>query len=183
MDRRTRFFWTLSIFLAIVVLLWQGIKLNSIRSKRIQLVDQAKRVVIGTDQELEKVITSLENSLKERSEFVFDLRNNPMKLDKVVFMTDDMGRLIASMQANTIRVSGLYMNFSPPKATAEFQGKEYTLTVGSKVGEEKVIGINKDGIVTLREGKRKFHPLQGRTLDPSSNEYLSRRTQYDEETY
>ncbi len=183
MERRTRFFWTLAIMFGLIVATWQYFSLRGIQDSREKFEEAAARTTIGADEELEGVINSLESNLAERSEFIFELRNNPMKLNKVVFLTDEYGRLIASVQANVIRVSGLYMNFNPPRATAEYQGKEYSLKVGSIVGNEKVIRITEDGIVTLKEGKRKFYSLQGRTMDPEEAQYLTRRTQYDEETF
>ena len=183
MERRTRFFWSLAIMFGVVVILWQFISLRSINERRDYYYEAAARTTIGTDEELEAVINSLEANLEARSQFTFDLRNNPMKLNKVVFMTDDYGRLIAGVQSNVIRVSGLYMNFNPPRATAEYQGKEYSLKVGESIGNEKVIRITQDGIVTLKEGKNKFYPLQGRTMKPEDAQFLTRRTQFDEETF
>jgi hypothetical protein len=183
MERRTKFFWTLIIFISVLAFLWQVFILKGIRETRFDLVESSKDVSIGADKELEEVINSLEAKLRDQSDFEFKLKNNPMKLNKVIFLTDDMGRLIQSMQANTIRVSGLYMNFSPPRATLEFQGKEHQVKVGDKVGDHKIIRISEDGVVVWKDGKAKFHPLQGRTVNPEQARTMTRESEFEEEGY
>ncbi len=179
-DRRTRFFWSVAIGIGMLMLIWELVTLLNINGDLDRYAEAAQRTVIGTDQELTAVIEDLETNLQARSEFKFDLRSNPMKLDKVIFLTDDMGRLIQNMQANTIRVSGLYMNFDPPRATVEYLQKEHTLKVGESVAGEKIVKITRDGIVTYKEGKRRFRPLQGRTIDPSKAGLLTREEPIDQ---
>lgn len=181
MDRRTRFFWSLAIMVGIVVILVEAYTLNDIRKGRERFATAAKEATIGTDEELEKIINFLESNLESRADFNFELKNNPMKLDKVVFLTDEQGRLINSMQANTIRVSGLYMNIKPAKATVEYKGKEYTVKVGSLIEDHKVIRITENGILVLRRGEVKFYSLQGRTLSAEDKNVLSRNSQYEQE--
>ncbi|MBT5269304.1 MAG: hypothetical protein HOL70_07665, partial [Candidatus Marinimicrobia bacterium] len=141
MDRRTRFFWSLTIMAGVVIFVMEVFALRDIRSDREDILRDAANISIGTDEELERVISELETELEERASFKFTLKNNPMKLNKVVFLTDEMGRLIQSMQANTIRVSGLYMNFDPPRATVEFQQKESQVKVGDVLGKFKILRI------------------------------------------
>jgi hypothetical protein len=185
MDRRTRFFWSLTIMAGVVIFGLEVYALNDIRSDREDILKDAANISIGTDEELERVISDLETELEERASFKFTLKNNPMKLNKVVFLTDEMGRLIQSMQANTIRVSGLYMNFDPPRATVEFQQKESQVKVGDVLGKFKILRITENGVVAYREGKSKFYPLQGRTVTADAARNSTRGPQFDdeEETY
>jgi len=185
MDRRTRFFWSLTIMAGVIVFGLEVYALGGIRSDREDILEDAANISIGTDEELERVIGELETELGERASFKFTLKNNPMKLNKVVFLTDEMGRLIQSMQANTIRVSGLYMNFDPPRATVEFQQKESQVKVGDVLGKFKILRITENGVVAYREGKSKFYPLQGRTVTADAARNSTRGPQFDdeEETY
>ena len=183
MERRTKFFWTLIIVLAVLAFIWQSYMLYGMREERLEFIEAAKHVSIGADEELETVINGLEQKLRHQADFQFKLKNNPMKLNKVIFLTDDMGRLIQSMQANTIRVSGLYMNFNPPRATIEFQGKEYQVKRGDDVSGHKISKITKDGVVVWKEGKAKFHPLQGRTVNPEDARKMTRDSEFEEEGY
>ena len=185
MDRRTRFFWSLTIMAGVIVFGIEVYALNGIRSDREDILADAANISIGTDEELETVIGELEAELESREAFKFTLKNNPMKLNKVVFLTDEMGRLIQSMQANTIRVSGLYMNFDPPRATVEFQQKESQVKVGDHLGKYKILRITENGVVAYREGKSKFYPLQGRTVTADAARNSTRGPQFDdeEETY
>jgi len=181
MDRRTRFFWSLTILAGLIVFGMEVYALNGIRADRLEILEATSNISIGTDEELEKVIGDLEAELERRADFKFTLKNNPMKLNKVVFLTDDMGRLIQSMQANTIRVSGLYMNFDPPRATVEFQQKESQVKVGDVIGNYKIIRITENGIVAYREGEAKFYPLQGRTVSAEAARNSTRGPQFDDE--
>lgn len=181
MDRRTRFFWSLTIMAGIVIILFESYTLYGVQEKRQGIARATERTTIGTDKELEGIIQFLESNLEVRSAYKFNLKNNPLKLDKVVFLTDEQGRLINSMQANTIRVSGLYMNIDPPKATVDFKNKEHTVSVGDMVEDYKIIKISKNGILVYRRGEAKFYPLQGRTLDPEDKSVMSRKSQYDNE--
>jgi len=185
MDRRTRFFWSLTIIAGIVIFGMEVYALNGIRSDREDILRDARNISIGTDEELETVISELEAELVQRETFRFRLKNNPMKLNKVVFLTDEMGRLIQSMQSNTIRVSGLYMNFDPPRATVEYQQKESQVKVGDVLGKFKILRITENGVVAWRDGKSKFYPLQGRTVTADAARNSTRGPQFDdeEETY
>jgi hypothetical protein len=185
MDRRTRFFWSLTLMAGVIIFALEVYTLMGIRSDREEILADAANISIGTDEELERVIAELETELEERASFQFTLKNNPMKLNKVVFLTDEMGRLIQSMQANTIRVSGLYMNFNPPRATVEFQQKESQVKVGDVIGKYKILRITENGVVAYREGKSKFYPLQGRTVTADAARNSTRGPQFDdeEETY
>ncbi len=155
--------------------------MSDIRSEREEILQDAKNVSIGTDEELERVIEELEAKLAHQESFKFKLKNNPMKLNKVVFLTDEMGRLIQSMQTNTIRVSGLYMNFDPPRATVEYQQKEFQVKIGDRVGKFKIIRITENGVVAYRDGKAKFYPLQGRTVTADATRAMTRGPQFDDE--
>ncbi|MCF6237850.1 MAG: hypothetical protein L3J79_03400 [Candidatus Marinimicrobia bacterium] len=181
MDRRTRFFWSLTIMAGVIIILFESYTLYDVQDNREKIARATERTTIGTDRELETIIQVLEKTLEARAVYEFDLKNNPLKLDKVVFLTDEQGRLINSQQANTIRVSGLYINIDPPKATVDFKNKEYTVTVGSFIEDHKVIKITKNGILVYRRGEAKFYPLQGRTLDPEDKSVMSRKSQYDNE--
>lgn len=185
MDRRTRFFWTITITLSLVFIVFEAYKLNGFKDRRVGIVRSIEETSIGTDEELERLIGDLENNLASREDFEFTLKNNPLKLQKVVYLTDSEGRLINTATANTIRVSGLYIDIDPPKASVEYKNKEYTVTVGSWIEDHKVIKITKDGILVFRRGEAKFYPLQGRTLDPNARGGAGRRSQYDynEEDY
>jgi hypothetical protein len=181
MDRRTRFFWSLSITLGILVFIWELFVLSGIRSERMDILEDAANISIGTDEELTSVIAALEAQLQTQQTFEFKLKNNPMKLNKVVFLTDAMGRLIQSVQANAIRVSGLYMNFDPPRATIEFQQQEHQVKAGDILGKFKIIRIDDDGVVAYRDGEAKFYPLQGRTVTADAARSMTRGPQFDEE--
>ncbi len=181
MDRRTRFFWSLTILAAVIIFIWEAFLLVDIRSERGEILEKSANISIGTDEELESVISELEAELESRESFRFALKNNPMKLNKVVFLTDAMGRLIQSMQANSIRVSGLYMNFDPPRATVEYQQMEKQVKVGDMLGKFKILRITENGVVAFRDGEAKFYPLQGRTVTAEAARNMTRGPQFDEE--
>ncbi len=181
MDRRTRFFWSIALAAGVLIILFEAYTLNDVKAERKAFAKAAEKTIIGTDDELEEVIVFLEENLEARANFKFDLKNNPLKLDKVIFMTDEQGRLINSQQANTLRVSGLYANINPPKASVEFKNKEFTVKVGDKIEDYRILKISKDGILAIRRGNAKFYPLQGRTLNPEDTSVMSRKSQYDQE--
>ncbi|MBT4948030.1 MAG: hypothetical protein HON27_17935, partial [Candidatus Marinimicrobia bacterium] len=52
MDRRTRFFWSLTIMAGVVIFVMEVFALRDIRSDREDILRDAANISIGTDEEL-----------------------------------------------------------------------------------------------------------------------------------
>jgi|FLOH01.1.fsa_nt_gi hypothetical protein len=169
MDRRARFFWYLTITIATIVSIVEGFTLNSVHETRLEYEELTESKIIGTDEQLVSVIETLETRLKKRNDYVMTLRNDPMKLTKVVMMLDENGNMISTMWANSIRVSSI-ISGEKSYALVQYNKEHRRVEVGDKLGGYKIIMINPDGILTIKEGKKKFHPVQSLAMDPSKIE-------------
>ncbi len=174
MDRRTKFFWSLSLTLAVLVILWESATIWKVHRQRVTFERQSKATVIGTDKELVEVINFLEERLKKRESYRFKARNNPMLLTNAVFIPTGKGGYLQGLWANTIRVSSI-VSGSRRYALVQYKGKNYTVQVGDTVGGEKILEVKQEGIVTIRNGKRHFYPIQGLVLEAEqAARYLQR---------
>jgi len=179
-DRRTRFFWSLSILLAVVIILWETYSLVTLHNQRVGYELSMKRE-LGTDVELDSVINFLEARLEERAEFRFKANENPLDLSRAVYLTDNAAELFQFRQKNTIRVSAVVYGIEP-MAVVQFHGENMQLSVGDSVAGERVIDITPEGMATLKNGGRNLYKITAATLSPEEIEKIrqNRRLSYEE---
>lgn len=169
-DRRTRFFWSLSLFLAVAVILWEVFSLVGLHNQRIGYEKSMKRE-LGTDVELDSVINFLEARLEERAVFTFKADENPLDLSRAVYLTDNAAELFQYRQQNTVRVSAVVYGVEP-MAVVQFHGENMQLAVGDSVAGERVIDITPEGMATLKSGNRNFYKITAATLSPEDIEKI-----------
>ncbi len=169
MDRRARFFWYLTITIAVIIAIVEGFTLSAVANTRMEYEELTKSKIIGTDEQLVSVIETLEARLKKRNDYKMTLLNDPMKLTKVVMMLDENGNLVSTMWANTIRVSSI-ISGEKSYALVQYNKEHQRVEVGDNLGGSKILMINSDGILTIKDGKKKFHPVQSLAMDPSKIE-------------
>ncbi|MCF7840785.1 MAG: hypothetical protein K9N22_08410 [Candidatus Marinimicrobia bacterium] len=181
-DRRTRFFWNLSILLGIVILVWQTFSIVSIRNER-QDYELSMKRELGADTELDSVINFLEARLEDRAMFSFTARENPLDLSRGIYLTDNAADLYRFRQQNIPRVSAVVYG-SKPMVVVQLQGQNMQLAVGDTVAGERIIDITTEGMVTLKNGVRNHYNIAPATLSPEEiNRIRKEKRRANEETY
>ena len=181
-DRRTRFFWSLSLILGVLILLWETYSLTTIHKQRTDYETTMKHE-LGADVELDSVISYLEARLEERAEFKFKTKDNPMDLSRAIFLTDNTTDHYRLKQMNTIRVSAVVFG-AEPAAVVQYKGQNMQLAIGDSVAGERVVSITPEGMVTLKNGHRKPYPITGVSMTPEEIKKLQKRKRYaTEESY
>lgn len=169
-DRRTRFFWVLSLLLAVVIILWETFSLVRLHNQRVDYERSMKRE-LGTDVELDSVINFLEARLEERAVFTFKATENPLDLSRAVYLTDNAAQLFQFRQQNMVRVSAVVYGVEP-MAVVQFHGENMQLAVGDSVAGERVIDITPEGMATLKDGVRNKYKITPATLSPEEIEKI-----------
>lgn len=181
-DRRTRFFWSLSIFLGIIILLWQTFSIVKVRNERLDYELSLKRE-LGADTELDSVINFLEARLEDRALFRFTATENPLDLSRAIYLTDNAADLYRFRQQNIPRVSAVVYGVKP-MVVVQLKGVNMQLAVGDTVAGERIIDITPEGMVTLKNGLRSHYNIAPATLTPEEIERIRKeKRRANEETY
>ena len=169
-DRRTKFFWSLTLTLAILILGWETYTIVKVHEQRLGYEASMKRE-LGTDVELDSVINYLEARLEDRALFKFAGKENPLDLSRAIYMTDNAADLYRFQQQNVIRVSAVVYGVEP-MAVVQFRGENMQLALGDSVAGERVIDITPEGMATLKDGKRNHYQITPATLTPEQIEKI-----------
>lgn len=181
-DRRTRFFWNLSILLGIIILLWQTFTIVNIRDER-QDYERSMKRELGADTELDSIINFLEARLEDRATFTFAAKENPLDLSRAIYLTDNAADLYRFRQQNIPRVSAVVYS-TKPMVVVQLQGENMQLAVGDTVAGERIIDITPEGMVTIKNGMRNHYNIAPATLSPEEIDRIRKeKRRANEETY
>ena len=84
MNLREKFIWNLSLAIAVIVLILSMYNFFQIGTNANEYYDKFKSEEVGTDKELEKKVSDLENNYKFRDNLVFNISSDPADLNRVV---------------------------------------------------------------------------------------------------
>ncbi|MAX29671.1 MAG: hypothetical protein CMG14_01900 [Candidatus Marinimicrobia bacterium] len=84
MNLREKFIWNLSLAIATIVLILSIYNFFQIGKNANEYYDKFKSEEVGTDKELEKKVSDLENNYKFRDNLVFNISSDPADLNRVV---------------------------------------------------------------------------------------------------
>ena len=84
MNLREKFIWNLSLAIATIVLIFSIYNFFQIGTNANEYYDKFKSEEVGTDKELEKKVSDLENNYKFRDNLVFNISSDPADLNRVV---------------------------------------------------------------------------------------------------
>lgn len=84
MNLREKFIWNLSLAIATIVLILSIYNFFQIGKNANEYYDKFKSEEVGTDKELEKKVSDLENNYKFRDNLAFNISSDPADLNRVV---------------------------------------------------------------------------------------------------
>jgi len=164
--KRSQFLWNVLVGVAVLVLLVTGYRFNNVREQVTRYGHMTEKSQLGTDQELDSLITYLENNLLKRESYHFSLRNEPMLLSNVILLSDE---LAAGRQRDIIRVSAI-VGGSKAIALVQYHGQTYRLMVGDTLAGGKVIDIKPEAMVLYKHNRRMTFPVIGLKMSPEEAE-------------
>tara|TARA_B100000029_G_C17514903_1_gene937728 strand:- start:721 stop:1242 length:522 start_codon:yes stop_codon:yes gene_type:complete len=164
MSDRSNTVWVIVCILALISILFAGLKLYPVQAKWDKAVMRAQNTKIGTDVELENVISFLEDRLRYRLDYEFSLEKEPMRLTNVVFLTDASGKRISGKRTSKVKV-GHVIDGKIKYAGIFYKGQHFNVTEGDSVAGGRVKQIGKLGIIIEKDGQEKFYEVETTSLD------------------
>lgn len=158
-------FWNLLIALFVISCVWYGYETVMLRAKVQELKDQPD-ITVGTDKRLRKTVDDLETSLKERADFVFVSRADPLELSRVVIskniMMDDKN-FLATIE-NTPRLSAI-ISGPVPQAIIRLKNKNHVVKSGDRFEGYMVADIGAESVRLSHGGRTETLKVEAATKD------------------
>lgn len=163
MNKRNQTIWTLLIVLALVLSVLNGFRFYPIQEKFRVVESRAERTKFGTDEELVQIIEYLESRLETRNNYNFNLENEPMRLQNVLFAYDAQGRLIRYRDSRKLRVTAVFIGGSKPQALINYHDLNYTVAIGDSLDGSEVIWIDAEEVVFSKDNTEVHYPVSNST--------------------
>jgi hypothetical protein len=120
-----------------------------------KVLPMAPPKTLGMGDELLATVNRLEKEITERIAYDVDVKNDPLKLSRIINTRGKTGIAKAEIteSMNQLRLSCTII--SPAKATAiiKHQGKSFVLGVGDEIAGRQVISIDKKKVVLRYNGQ------------------------------
>ncbi len=153
MKTYVQLFWNLLLAVFVISLLWFAYEVWGLNDK-VRTLSKRPDITVGTDKKLRKTVDDLEASLKERAEFVFQSRVDPLELSRVVIskniMLDDKNFL--AVIENKPRLSCV-INGPTPMAIIRLKSRNHVVETGDVFEGYKVMDVNQEGVRLKRRGR------------------------------
>jgi len=148
LNLRQKFIWNTVIAISTLVLLWnawnQLYKHSDIKRAYIKYTNEE----IGTDKELQNMVTELEKNLNSRQTMKFRLKENPLDLTRVISIDGNF----SSRGVKGIDCKGAWSNGNGSfTAVCNYRAKRYEITVGDSIGGGIVSDISATKIFIEKE--------------------------------
>ncbi|RMF07228.1 MAG: hypothetical protein D6762_07995 [Candidatus Neomarinimicrobiota bacterium] len=166
---RNRTLWMLLVGLTLVLIIVSAGKSYPVIKNWKKVKHRAAQVQFGTDEQLEAEIEYLENRLQRRSEYRFQLENEPMRLTNVLYLTDQYGRR-RGRNRGKIRVTAVILGTTENQAIINYKEKHFTVTVGDSVDKYVVAWIDTDEVVLTNDQKEYHYPVVTSPLEETAEQ-------------
>ncbi len=179
MNNRNKTIWVILVVLSIVSIAVAGFTVFPKSEKYDRAKLRAETLQLGADEELEEVIDFLEDRLKDRNAFDFQLNSEPLRLTNVLYLTDASGRMLRYRNKNKLRVTHIIDGINQVYAGIQYRGENYTVVVGDSVAGGEVVWIDSEEVVIVKGSSEYHYPVaslaeeeNGVTMENNSrNEY------------
>ncbi|NQV38448.1 MAG: hypothetical protein HQ509_10650 [Candidatus Marinimicrobia bacterium] len=166
MNKRNQTIWTLLVVLALLFIILNGFKLYPIQKKFRRIESRAQNVQIGTDKELENTIEYLEARLEDRNKYIFDLKNEPLNLQNVLYLYDAQGRRLKYKDTKKLRITAVFTGGTKPHALINYRDMNYTVAMGDSIADGEIVWIDEEEVVLSKDNKEIHYPV---TVSASKN--------------
>ncbi len=154
MSQRLNVLWGILITLLVVVMLWMGWQNYEI-SQRIEVM-RNKAIVLGTDQQLEETVNTLEKDLNDRIAYETVVSIDPLDLTRTIqsrsFLAS-LGLRETLEQRGRMRLSCTVLG-DTPSGIVKFMGRSHVLRVGDELNGFRVSSIGAAEMVMTKGGSR-----------------------------
>ncbi|MCL4306020.1 hypothetical protein KJZ99_08910 [bacterium] len=154
MTQRVNVLWGILLTLLVATMVWMGWTNYKI-SERIEVM-RNKQIVLGTDQQLEETVNTLEKDLNDRIAYQTQVTVDPLDLTRTIqtraFLAS-LGLRETLEQRGRMRLSCTVMS-ETPSAIVKFMGRSHVLRVGDELNGFRVAAIEPAQMVMTKGGSR-----------------------------
>lgn len=154
MRQRMNVLWGITLALLVVCIVWIGYS-NYRMSKQVEDL-RRRRITLGTDQQLQETVNTLEKNLQERLDYVTHVSVDPLDLTRVIqsksFLAS-LGLRETLEQQGRMRLSCTVVG-DDPSAIIKFMGRSQVVHVGDVFNGFKVEEITSAQMVLSKGGSR-----------------------------
>lgn len=154
MSQRLNVLWGILLTLLVATMVWMGWQNYKI-SDRIEVM-RNKAIVLGTDQQLEETVNTLEKDLNDRIAYQTNVTVDPLDLTRTIqsrsFLAS-LGLRETLEQRGRMRLS-CTVTGDTPSAIVKFMGRSHVLRVGDELNGFRVASIGAAEMVMMKGGSR-----------------------------
>lgn len=146
-------FWNLLIIGFLVAIGWFGWKTFELRGK-VETIKEQPRSTVDGDRRLQKTVDDLESRLKESAEFVFESRNNPLDISRVIISKNimmDEKNFLATLEKKP-RLSCIIQG-DLPRAIIRLKNQNHVVTSGDRFEGYQVADITGESVRLTKGGR------------------------------
>ncbi|MBU0507579.1 hypothetical protein KKH27_01900 [bacterium] len=154
MRQRVNVLWGIIVALLVACVIWIGFS-NYRMSKQVENL-RSRKITLGTDQQLQETVNTLERNLQDRLVYVTSVETDPLDLTRVIqsksFLAS-LGLRETLEQQGRMRLSCTVIG-EDPSAVVKFMGRSHILHLGDTFNGFKVEGITAAQMVLTKGGSR-----------------------------
>lgn len=154
MSQRLNVLWGILLTLLVVTMMWMGWQ-NYRISERIEVM-RNKAIILGTDQQLEETVNTLEKDLNDRIAYQTNVSVDPLDLTRTIqsksFLAS-LGLRETLEQRGRMRLSCTVMGENP-SGIVKFMGRSHVLRIGDELNGFHVASIGPAEMVLMKGGSR-----------------------------
>ncbi len=154
MGQRVNVLWGIVVTLLVACMVWIGF-VNYRMSKEVEHLRQQK-ITLGTDQQLEETVNTLEKNLVDRLAYQTHVEVDPLDLTRVIqsksFLAS-LGMRETLEQQGRMRLSCTVIGDNPA-AIIKFMGRSHVVYVGDVLNGFRVEEIGKAQVIMAKGGSR-----------------------------
>ncbi len=151
-----RYLKDFTIALVFLVIIGYAVHLYFIYQTEEIIPEQSKYSRMGLSDQLKEQIKSIEQSIKDRKQFVFTVVKDPLEQNLIVKTKVDLVNQWEMEVANTLRLAGTYIGQDGTRvASIAYKGENKMYRVGDVIEKtnNKIVEIKRETIVYNRNGK------------------------------
>lgn len=154
MNQRINVLWGILLTLLVATMVWMGWQNYQI-SERIEVM-RNKQIVLGTDEQLEETVNTLEKDLNDRIAYQTNVSLDPLDLTRTIqtkqFLAS-LGLRETLEQRGRMRLSCTVVGDNP-SAIVKFMGRSHVLRIGDELNGFRVTAISAAELVLMKGGSR-----------------------------
>ena len=143
MNLRERFIWNIIVVFSISILSWSAWNQFSKHTEVTKAYEKFINEEVGTDKELQDMVSTLEKNLNIRQSLKFKPKDNPLDLTRVVMLDGDL----SARGVKGIECSGIITDKDGSIETiCTYRSKRYVVAAGDSIGGGIVSNISSNKV-------------------------------------